>query len=163
MSDIEPTEAERATLARAITRAHGIAGKDDSGKTPIVAAVMMDDEVVAWGDNEVHVDHDPTRHAEIVAIANACAEIGAPSLEGGVLVTTLQPCEMCMGAMRFAGIDRLIFAAGRPNVADAYFQFHGLEVDDFARASDAPFSWAGHVMEEDVLRLYSKDAAEGAR
>ena len=155
MAEITPTEHETAALARAITRASGIARDDETGRVPIVAAVMVDDHVVAWGDNEVHVDHDPTRHAEIVAIAAACAELERPSLEGATLVTTLQPCEMCLGAMRVAGIDRLIFAAGRPNVDDMYFKFHGLDLDDFARAADAPFAWAGHVMEEDVLRLYS--------
>ena len=155
MAEITPTEHETAALARAITRASGIAREDETGRVPIVAAVMVDDHVVAWGDNEVHVDNDPTRHAEIVAIAAACAELERPSLAGATLVTTLQPCEMCLAAMRFAGIDRLIFAAGRPNVDDMYFRFHGLDLEDFAKASDETFDWVGHVMEEDILRLYS--------
>ena len=118
---------------------------------------MIDDEVVAWGDNQVHLENDPTRHAEIVAIAAACAHLEKPALDGATLVTTLQPCEMCLAAMRFAGIGRLIFAAGRPNVADRYFMFYGLEIDDFRKAADGDFAWCGHVMEEDVLRLYAGD------
>ncbi|MBJ3763611.1 nucleoside deaminase [Maribius pontilimi] len=154
MAQIEPTEAERGTLARAITRAQGLAkGGHDA---PIVAAIMDGDDTIAWGDNEVHLDHDPSRHAEIVAIAAACKHLGRHDLQGHTLVTTLQPCEMCLGAMAFAGIARLVFAAGRPHVGDGYFQFHGLTLDDFAKAADRDFDWAGHVMEDDILRLYAK-------
>lgn len=152
MAETEPTEAETATLARAITRAQGLAERGQGA--PIVAAVMDGDEVMAWGDNEVHVDQDPTRHAEIVAIAHACADQGHPDLSGKTLITTLQPCEMCLGALRFAGISRVVFAAGRPRVKDGYFQFHGLELADFAAACDGDLDWAGHVMEDDVLNLY---------
>ncbi len=154
MTETTPTDHEKGTLARAVTRAQGLARKGHAA--PIVAAVMEGDEVVAWGDNEVHLDHDPSRHAEIVAIAAACKTRESTDLAGLTLVTTLQPCEMCLAAMRFAGIERLIFAAGRPNVANAYFRFHGLELEDFVAAADGGIAWAGHVMEDDILNLYGE-------
>ncbi|WOI56645.1 nucleoside deaminase [Palleronia sp. LCG004] len=160
MPQTEPTDAEKGTLARAITRAQGLAEKGHDA--PIVAAVMEEDDVLAWGDNEVHLDHDPSRHAEIVAIAAACEARESADLKGLTLVTTLQPCEMCLGAMRFAGISRIVFAAGRPHVDDRYFVYHGLSLEEFDAASDGGIDWAGHVMEEDVLNLYGKGAAEPA-
>ncbi|QFU09774.1 tRNA-specific adenosine deaminase [Rhodobacteraceae bacterium THAF1] len=151
---IEPTDAERAALGKAIRRAFEISESHDD-RAPIVAAILMDDEVIAWGDNEVHVDDDPSRHAEIVAMANAAADNPEKGLKGASIVTTLQPCEMCVGAIGMAGIERVIFAAGRPAVRDRYFAYHGLSLQDFAAAADAPFGWAGPVMQDDVLRLYA--------
>ncbi len=152
---IEPTEAETAALAHAITRASGIA-RDETDRAPIVAAILVDDEVIAWGDNKVHVENDPSRHAEIVAISRACAERGTPSLQGASIVTTLQPCEMCLGAIRMSGIARVIFAAGRPGLKDGYFAFPGLALEQFVEADPEGFGWAGHVMEADVMALYGK-------
>ena len=150
---IEPTDAELGALGHAIRRALEISERHDD-RAPIVAAVLMDDEVVAWGDNEVHVDNDPSRHAEIVAMANACGD-RPEGIDGAAVVTTLQPCEMCLGAMRMAGVTRVIFAAGRPAVRKEYFVYPGLKLEDFASSADGPFGWAGPVMEADVLRLYA--------
>ena len=151
---IQPTDAEKAALGKAIRRAFEISESHDD-RAPIVAAVLVDDEVIAWGDNEVHVANDPSRHAEIVAMANAAAERPEEGLKGAALVTTLQPCEMCVGAIGMAGIGRVIFAAGRPAVRDRYFAFHDLSLPDFVAAADTPFAWAGPVMQDDVLRLYA--------
>ncbi|EKE44082.1 hypothetical protein OCGS_1598 [Oceaniovalibus guishaninsula JLT2003] len=153
MPQIAPTEAETAALARAITRANGLAKSDT--RVGIVAAIVMDDEVIAWGDNHVLAEDDPTRHAEMVAITNACEHLERTSLKGATLVTTLQPCEMCLSAMRFAGIERVVFAAQKANVAGKYFMFQGLEIGDFAKACDDAFGWSGGTMEADVLPLYA--------
>ena len=155
MSDhqIEPTQAELGALGHAIRRALEISETHDD-RAPICAAVLIDDEVAAWGDNEVHVDNDPSRHAEIVAMANACGD-RPEGIDGAAVVTTLQPCEMCLGAMRMAGVTRVIFAAGRPAVRKEYFVYPGLKLEDFASSADGPFGWAGPVMEADVLRLYA--------
>ena len=155
---IDPTEAEKAALGKAIRRALEISNNHDD-RAPIVAAVLIDDEVVAWGDNEVHVANDASRHAEIVAMAHATADRPEEGLKGAALVTTLQPCEMCLGAIGMAGIERVIFAAGRPAVRDRYFAYSGLSLQDFAAAADGPFAWAGPVMQADVLRLYADPSA----
>ncbi len=151
---IEPTDAELGALGHAIRRALEIAETRDA-RAPIVAAVLVDDRVVAWGDNEVHVAGDPSRHAEIVAMANAAADDPEGGLEGASIVTTLQPCEMCLGAIGMAGIGRVVFAAGKESVGQGYFSYPGLSLDDFAAAATRPFGWAGPVMEADVLRLYA--------
>ncbi len=156
---IEPTEAELGALGHAIRRALEISETHDD-RAPIVAAVLMDDHVVAWGDNEVHVANDPSRHAEIVALANAAADRPEEGLRGAALVTTLQPCEMCLGAIGMAGIERVVFAAGRGGVDERYFVYPGLELSDFAAAAKHPFGCAGPVMEADVLRLYAPAAQD---
>lgn len=147
-----PTQAERDHLHEAIRRAHETAGRDD-GREPIVAAVLRGDHVIAWGTNEVHLAHDPTRHAEIVAISRATHALGAPDLAGATLVSTLQPCEMCLSAIRWAGITRVIFAAGQGDVPDMYFSEPHLKLADHLQPDD-DVTVIGPVDADMVLPLY---------
>lgn len=84
----------------------------DSGDVP-VAALLMDAEGrrLAVGRNERELTHDPTAHAEIVAIRRAAAELGTWHLENTTLVVTLEPCTMCAGAILQARIPRVVFGA----------------------------------------------------
>lgn len=148
------TEAEDAALARCNARAQELAG--DGPRAGIVAAVLRGDEVLAFGENEVHLRHDPTRHAEIVAISRAAEGQGSPDLSGCTLVTSLQPCEMCLSAMRFSGIDRVIFGAGKAAVAAKYFVFPDLSLDDFRRAAKGDFHWHGPHRQDEVIALYAR-------
>ncbi|KAF0675544.1 nucleoside deaminase [Profundibacterium mesophilum] len=148
-----PTPAERGALADAIRSARDAAGAGP--RAGIAAAIVLEDRVVAVGVNEVHLHHDPTRHAEIVAIGAACRALGRSDLSGATLVSTLQPCEMCLAAMRFSGIDRLVFAADKPRVAARYFQFPSITIDAFREASGQGFDYAGGVDAEKVLDLYA--------
>jgi tRNA(adenine34) deaminase len=150
-TDLKPEE--RSALAECIRRAH--AASDAPGKAGISAAVMKDGEVLAWGDNQVFLDHDVTRHAEVVAMSRATAALGEPDLSGCTLLSSLQPCEMCLSAMRFAGIDRVIFAATKDRVAAKYFMFPALSIDQFKDADKTSFHWIGGVLEDEVLALYA--------
>jgi tRNA(Arg) A34 adenosine deaminase TadA len=87
-----------------------------SGETP-VGAVIFDPasgEVVATGANQPIGAHDPTAHAEIVAIRAAAQKLGNYRLTGLTLVVTLEPCAMCAGAISHARIGRLVFGAEDP-------------------------------------------------
>ena len=149
-----PTAAECAALRNAIERARAISVRP--GRAPgIVAAVLARDEVLAYGENEVHAQCDPTRHAEVVAIARATRALGRTDLRGATLLSTLQPCEMCLAAMRFAGIGRLVFAARQECVHRKYFRFPALRITDFHEASGAAFVHHGGVFEGEVLDLYA--------
>ena len=86
----------------------------DAGETPVGAALVRDGKVIAAAGNRVILDHDPTAHAEILAIRRAAAEIGSERLIGCDLYVTLEPCAMCAGAISFARIRRLYWAAGDP-------------------------------------------------
>lgn len=148
-----PTPEEHAALRQAIDAAREAAGSGP--RAGIAAAIVLDGKTVALGVNEVHLHEDPTRHAEIVAIGAACRALGRSDLSGATLVSTLQPCEMCLSAMRFAGIERLVFAADKPRVAGRYFMFPSLTIDAFRKASQGGFDYAGGVDAEDVLDLYA--------
>ena len=81
---------------------------------PIGAVILFDDRIIARGQNRVLRDNDPTAHAEVVALRLAAQAIGNYRLAGCTLVSTLEPCAMCAGAMIHARIDRLLFAADDP-------------------------------------------------
>ncbi|HRY02575.1 MAG TPA: nucleoside deaminase [Beijerinckiaceae bacterium] len=85
-----------------------------AGETPVGAALVRDGRVIAAAGNRVILDHDPTAHAEILAIRRAAAEIGSERLIGCDLYVTLEPCAMCAGAISFARIRRLYWAASDP-------------------------------------------------
>ena len=81
---------------------------------PVGAIVVFDGEIIASRHNERERLNDPTAHAEVLAIRDACAETGASRLDGAVLVTTLEPCLMCAGAALTARISKVIFGAEDP-------------------------------------------------
>ncbi len=85
----------------------------DAGETPVGAVVVDPDtgEVVATGANQPISAHDPTAHAEIVALRAAARKRGNYRLTGLTLVVTLEPCAMCAGAISHARIGRLVFGA----------------------------------------------------
>lgn len=86
----------------------------DAGEVPVGAVIMRDGAVVATGRNSPRADHDPTAHAEIVAIRAAARTLGQERLVGCDLYVTLEPCTMCAAAISFARIRRLYFGAGDP-------------------------------------------------
>lgn len=88
---------------------------------PFAAVVVRDGEVVACGTNQVTSTNDPTAHAEVVAIREACRALGTFQLAGCEIYTTCEPCPMCMGAIYWARPSRVWFAATRADAADAGF------------------------------------------
>ena len=84
------------------------------GEVPVGAIVVKDGEVVGHGYNHPISAHDPTAHAEIVAMRLAAQKLGNYRLGGCELYVTLEPCAMCAGAMLHARIARLIYGAADP-------------------------------------------------
>jgi tRNA(adenine34) deaminase len=97
----------------ALEAAQAAAGR---GETPVGAVVVdpVSGEVIAIGANGPIGAHDPTAHAEIVALRAAAAKLGNYRLTGLTLVVTLEPCAMCAGAISHARIGRLVFGAEDP-------------------------------------------------
>ncbi|MGE5570813.1 MAG: nucleoside deaminase [Rhodospirillales bacterium] len=93
-----------------------------SGKGgPFAALVVKDGAVVGCGVNLVTSTNDPTAHAEIVAIREACRELATFQLAGCEIYTTCEPCPMCMGAIYWARPSKVWFAATRADAARAGF------------------------------------------
>ena len=84
----------------------------ERGEVPVGAVVVSGDRVVARAGNETRARRDPTAHAEMLAIRRAARALDAERLLGCDLYVTLEPCAMCAGAISFARIRRLYFAAG---------------------------------------------------
>ena len=85
-----------------------------AGEVPVGAVIVKDGEVLGAAGNRTLTDKDPTAHAEILAIRQAAARLGSERLIGCDLYVTLEPCAMCAGAISFARIRRLYFAASDP-------------------------------------------------
>lgn len=119
-------DAFRSFMPRALAAARAAA---EAGEVPIGAVVVKDGEVIAEAHNSPRTDHDPTAHAEILAIRRAAAALGDERLTGCELWVTLEPCAMCAGAIAHARIARLYYAASDPK---------GGAVEHGARVFDQP-------------------------
>ncbi|UGQ48635.1 tRNA adenosine(34) deaminase TadA [Massilia endophytica] len=84
------------------------------GEVPVGAVVVKDGEIIARGFNQPIAGHDPTAHAEIVALRAAAAVLGNYRLPGCELYVTLEPCVMCSGAMMHARLARVVYGAADP-------------------------------------------------
>lgn len=91
----------------------------DAGEVPVGAIVVCQGEVVGRGFNQPIGRHDPTAHAEVVALRDAAARVGNYRLPGCELFVTLEPCMMCAGAMMHARIGRIIYGARDPKTGVA--------------------------------------------
>ena len=89
------------------------------GDVPIGAVVARGEEVLGRAGNARERDHDPTAHAEVLALRQAATAAGSWHLEGCTLVVTLEPCAMCSGALVLARVDRLVFGAPDPKAGFA--------------------------------------------
>jgi tRNA(adenine34) deaminase len=90
-----------------------------AGEVPVGAVIIKDGHLVGSGFNRNLMDHDPTAHAEIIALRQAAACLGNHRLPGCTLVCTIEPCCMCAGAMVHARISRLIYGAADPKAGAA--------------------------------------------
>ncbi|GAB3749775.1 nucleoside deaminase [Microlunatus parietis] len=105
-------------LGRAIELA--VASVADGGG-PFGAVIVRAGEVIATGQNRVTRDHDPSAHAEVVAIRTACRVLGTHSLEGCVLYASCEPCPMCLTTSLWARLDEIVYAADRYAAARSGF------------------------------------------
>lgn len=147
------TDADLRFMARALELARK--GDRTSGASPIGCVLVMDGEVVAEGHNEVGLRHDPTAHAEMVAIRRAGAKLERDELRGATLYSTLQPCGMCTMASIWSRIGRIVYGAGREHVHRMYFEDRHLDTMDFiqnAYRKDLPV--VAGVMAEECAALY---------
>jgi len=119
-----PTHAEpdldgaRSRLAEVVELATGNVA---DGGGPFAAMVVRGDEVVATGVNRVTRDLDPTAHAEVVAIRAACTALGTHVLRSTVLVSSCEPCPLCLSAALWARVDGVVYAADRHDAARGGF------------------------------------------
>ena len=98
-------------MKQALQQAHKAAAEDE---VPVGAVIVLNDKIIARGYNQVEKLNDPTAHAEILALRQACAVRKEPRLPDCDLYVTLEPCAMCAAAISFARLRRLYFGAYDP-------------------------------------------------
>jgi tRNA(adenine34) deaminase len=128
-------------------------GAGEAGEVPIGAVVVRGGEVLARGRNATIADRDPTAHAEMVAIREACRLSGSERLVDCDLYVTLEPCAMCAGAISLARIRRLYFAAPDPKGGAVD---HGPQFFKQPTCHHAPEAYGGLRGQEaaDLLRAF---------
>ncbi len=111
-------ETDKQLLLRAIE----IAGKGvDNGGGPFGAVISKDGVIISESYNSVVLSNDPTAHAEILAIRKASAALKSHNLEECTLYTSCEPCPMCLGAIYWAGIKKVVYACDRVDAESAGF------------------------------------------
>lgn len=88
---------------------------------PFGCVVVKNGEVVGRGNNRVTSSNDPTAHAEVEAIRDACRNLGTYQLDGCEIYTSCEPCPMCLGAIYWARPDKVFFGNSRKDAADIGF------------------------------------------
>jgi len=91
------------------------------GGGPFGAVIMKNDIILGEGHNRVAIDNDPTQHAEIVAIRNACKSINHFDLSGSILYTSCEPCPMCLSAIYWSRIDTVYYGNTKEDARDIGF------------------------------------------
>ena len=86
----------------------------DAGEVPVGAVIVKDDQLISAGQNRNLRDHDPSAHAEIVALRTAGAHLGNHRLEGCEMYVIIEPCAMCAGALVHARLKSLVYGASDP-------------------------------------------------
>ena len=93
--------------------------KDNGG--PFGCIIVKDNNIIAEGVNRVTFNNDPTAHAEIVAIRNACSKLNTFNLEGCELYSSCEPCPMCLSAVYWSHIDKVYYGNSREDAAKIQF------------------------------------------
>jgi tRNA(adenine34) deaminase len=99
----------------------------ERGEVPVGAVVVIDGRIVGKGYNQPIRASDPTAHAEIVAIRDAAQRIGNYRLPNAVVYVTIEPCQMCVGAMVHARIARLVYGAPEPKAGAVESSMRGFQ------------------------------------
>lgn len=122
------------TEAQAMKKAIRIARQGiESGQSPFGSVILRDGEVISACHNTVWQDGDPTAHAEVNAIRKAAAKLGTIDLTGCVILSTCEPCPMCLSAIHWARIDRVVFGATIDDASAAGFNELRMPAERLAR------------------------------
>ena len=120
---------------------------------PFGAVVVKAGKIIARGSNRVLADTDPTAHAEMVAIREACRVLGSFQLDGCEIYASCEPCPMCLGAIYWARPEKLYFAAGRYDAAEAGFDDHFIYEEINSDIADRKIE-THQILREDALKVF---------
>lgn len=148
------TEKEKTFLERAIELSKQGMESNDGG--PFGCVIVLNDEIIGEGNNMVTSSNDPTAHAEIVAIRNACKKLNSYQLTNCIIFTSCEPCPMCLGAIYWARPQKVIYANTREEAAaiefDDDFIYHEINAEVAKRK--IPFIHAPHPKATEIFETW---------
>lgn len=147
------TEIDYKFMKRAIQLAEE--GMDAEIGGPFGAVIVKNGKIVSEGCNRVSISNDPTAHAEVTAIRNACEKLGTFELEDCVIYTSCEPCPMCLGAIYWAHLDAIYYACDREDAADIGFDDQFI-YDEIDRKTDDRRVKFVNLNREEALSVFKK-------
>ena len=132
-----------------------------SGQSPFGAVIIKEGEVVAATHNTVWRDSDPTAHAEVNCIRRAASALKTISLHGCVMVSTTEPCPMCLSAIHWAKIERVAYGASIADAAAAGFCELYVAAKKLAEMGKSPLRVESGLLREECTALFAQWQAAG--
>lgn len=123
---------------------------------PFGAVIVRDGQVLARGRNLGRTNGDPTAHGEMTAIRRCLVDHGSAALRGSTLYTSGEPCAMCMGAILWCRVGRLVFAASVQQLATVIDQIMVSSAEVAAKAPFVPITITGGVLANEAMQLFRK-------
>ncbi len=147
------TERDSYFMQRAIDLAEKGINSNSGG--PFGAVVVKDDKIIAEGFNKVTSTNDPTAHAEIVAIKEACKKLGSFQLDDCIIYTSCEPCPMCLGAIYWARPKKVYYACNRDDAAAIDFDDQFIYDELKKQIGDRQISFKS-LMRIEALKVFKK-------
>lgn len=127
----------------------------DNGGGPFGAVIVRDGKVISTGANRVVPENDPTAHAEVTAIRNACRSLGTFNLSGCTVYSSCEPCPMCLSALYWAGVDRICYGNTKDDAKAINFD-DSFIYDQLELAYDQRSIKCEHFMRGPALKAFRK-------
>ncbi|MFN2267566.1 MAG: nucleoside deaminase [Desulfonatronovibrio sp.] len=147
------TDIEKANMLEAINLSGTNIHKAHGG--PFGAVVVKDGKIVGKGYNQVILTNDPTAHAEILAIRDACGKLGTYQLSNCEIYSSCEPCPMCLSAIYWARIDRLFFGCTRNDAQEIGFD-DNLFYDEIKLPAEKRSVQTKQIMRNESIKVFNR-------
>ena len=132
-----------------------IANVDEGRGGPFGAVVVKDGKIIARGNNQVTTNNDPTAHAEVVAIREACKILNTFQLDGCEIYTSCEPCPMCLGAIYWARPDKLYYANSKEDAAIIQFDDQFI-YEEISKPIEERKLFTRQILRDEALKAFDK-------
>jgi tRNA(Arg) A34 adenosine deaminase TadA len=122
---------------------------------PFGAVIVKDGKIIARGINQVTTSNDPTAHAEVVAIREACKMLNSFQLDGCEIYTSCEPCPMCLGAIYWARPDKLFYANSKEDAANIQFDDQFI-YEEIAKPVEERKLFTRQILRQEALEAFDK-------
>jgi guanine deaminase len=127
-----------------------------AGQLPVAATIVKDGEVIVVAHNMVWRNCDPTAHAEITCIRQACQTLRTINLQGCEIFSTTEPCPMCLAAIHWSRIGRVVYGATIADAAKAGFSELPIAAADLAAMGHSPVKVESGLLREECAALFAE-------